>query len=93
MPVNLIRTNKALIIRAVLPLLSAIICFDLMSVLVRFLLDRYSAQELSAYRNVLGIISSLALLIYTGELRLKGSVLHIEKWPLAFLRGIAVALA
>ena len=74
-------------------LLSAIICFDLMSVLVRFLLDRYSAQELSAYRNVLGIIPSLALLIYTGELRFKGSSLYVEKWPLAFLRGIAVALA
>lgn len=90
---NLITFEKGRILPAVLLLLTAILCFDIMSILVRFLLERYSAQELSAYRNVLGIIPSLALLIYTGELRLKGSHLYIRKWPLALLRGLAIALA
>lgn len=64
-----------------------------MGVVIRVLLERYSAQELSAYRNVLGILPSLTMLIYTGELRLKGSSFYIRQWPLAFLRGFAVALA
>lgn len=93
MSFNLITLEKGKILQAVVLLLSAILCFDVMSILVRFLLERYSAQELSAYRNVLGIIPSLALLIYTGELRLKGSHLFIKKWPLALLRGLAIALA
>ncbi len=80
-------------LKAVGLLLLAIICFDLMSVLVRLLSARYSALELSAYRNVLGVIPSLALLVATGELRLRGSNLRIEKWPLAVVRGLAVAVA
>ncbi|SDN89803.1 EamA domain-containing membrane protein RarD [Lutimaribacter pacificus] len=80
-------------LRAIGLLLLAIVCFDLMAVLVRVLSVRYSALELSAYRNVLGVIPSLALLVATGELRLRGSNLRIEKWPLAVLRGLAVAVA
>jgi hypothetical protein len=54
-------------------LLLTILCFDVMSILVRILSTSYNAQELSAYRNVFGIIPSLALLIWTGELRFKAS--------------------
>ena len=80
-------------LKAVGWLLLAILCFDLMSLLVRLLSARYAAPELSAYRNVLGIVPSLALLIWTGELRLRGSSLWIDNWPLAIGRGLAVALA
>ena len=78
---------------AVLLLLAAICCFDIMSLLVRILSARYAAPELSAYRNVLGIVPSVALLLWTGELRLRGTSLRIENWPLAVARGIAVAFA
>ena len=78
---------------AVAFLFAAILCFDMMSILVRLLSVRYAAPELSAYRNVLGIVPSLALLIWTGELRLRGTSLKIENWPLAVGRGLAVALA
>jgi drug/metabolite transporter (DMT)-like permease len=87
------RSERATVIRAIVLLLGAIILFDLMSVLVRVLFVRYSAPELSAYRNVLGIIPSLMLLVWTGELRLRGSDLRIEQWKLAVGRGFAVALA
>ncbi len=80
-------------LKAVGLLLLAIMCFDLMGVLVRVLSARYSPLELSAYRNVLGIIPSLALLVATGELRLRGTNLRIEKWPLALFRGLVVAVA
>ena len=73
--------------------LLAIICFDLMAVLVRVLLDRYSAPELSAYRNMLGVFPSLILMIASGELRLRGANLRIDRWKLALSRGVAVAFA
>ena len=49
-------------LKAVLLLLTAILCFDVMSLLVRILSAHYAPPELSAYRNVLGIVPSLALL-------------------------------
>jgi len=81
------------IAKAVLIMMAAILCFDCMAVLVRLLSPSYSPAELSAYRNVLGVVPSLILLICTGELRLKGTSLKIEKWPLAVSRGLVVALA
>jgi len=80
-------------LKAVLFLMLAILCFDAMSVLVRLLLPRYSVQELSAYRNVVGVLPSLVLMIYTRELRLRGTVLRITRWRLALLRGGIVAMA
>ena len=64
-----------------------------MSVFIRVLLKDYNAQELSAYRNVIGIIPSILLLIATKELRFKGPSLVIDQWKLALLRGFSVALA
>ena len=80
-------------IRAILVCLLAYICFDLMSVHVRILSVRYSPQELSVYRNVLGILPSILLLAYTRELSLRVSDYKIEKWKLAFGRGLFVAVA
>ncbi|WP_158968799.1 DMT family transporter [Chachezhania sediminis] len=79
--------------KAVALLLGAILCFDAMSILVRILSDHYSPAELSAYRNVVGVLPSLALLVYTGELSFRKGAFRIEQWPLAILRGIAVACA
>ena len=55
------------VVKAVLFVLLAILCLDAMSVTVRLLLPRYSALELSAYRNILGILPSLAVMIWVGE--------------------------
>jgi drug/metabolite transporter (DMT)-like permease len=74
-------------------ILLTILCFDVMSILVRILSADYSAQELSAYRNVFGILPSLALLIWTGELRFKASALKIANPKLALGRGVVVAFA
>ncbi len=86
-------TDSGQVVRGVLLIFGAILCFDMMSIIVRFLLPYYSAPELSAYRNVLGILPSLALMIWTRELRFRGSQLYIRKWPMALARGFAVALA
>ncbi len=74
--------------------LTAIIGFDIMAILVRVLSERgYSAPELSAYRNVLGVIPSLLVMIWMGELSVKGMKWRIERWKLALLRGVIVAVA
>ncbi|MEX0285375.1 MAG: DMT family transporter [Paracoccaceae bacterium] len=88
-----IESDSGQVVRGVLLILGAILCFDTMSIIVRFLLPYYTAPELSAYRNVLGIVPSLALMLWTRELRFRGSKLYIRKWPVAVARGLAVALA
>ena len=80
-------------IRAILVCLLAYLCFDLMSVHVRILSVRYSPQELSVYRNILGVLPSILLLIYTRELSFDIKDYKIKKWKLAFGRGLLVALA
>jgi len=79
-------------IRAILVCLLAYVCFDLMAVHVRILSVRYSPQELSVYRNVVGILPTIALLAYNRELSF--NLRHINKqWKLAVARGLFVALA
>ena len=80
-------------IRAILICLLAYLCFDLMSVHVRILSASYSPQELSVYRNVLGVLPSILLLMYTRELSFDIKDYKIKKWKLAFGRGLLVALA
>ncbi|MEP0942786.1 MAG: DMT family transporter [Rhizobiaceae bacterium] len=80
-------------IRAILICLLAYVCFDIMSVHVRVLSARYSPQELSVYRNILGVLPSVVLLAYSGELSFKLSDYRIKQWKLAFGRGLFVAVA
>ncbi|MDB9966496.1 DMT family transporter [bacterium] len=80
-------------IRAILVCLLAYLCFDLMSVHVRILSASYSPQELSVYRNILGVLPSILLLMYTRELSFDIKDYKIKKWKLAFGRGLLVALA
>jgi drug/metabolite transporter (DMT)-like permease len=90
---HLIQPDRALVLKAVMFVFLATLCFDTMTVLVRLMLVRYSAQELSAYRNILGVIPSLILMLWTRELKLKGTNLVIRQWPLALFRGVVVAFA
>ncbi len=80
-------------VQAVLILLTGIVLLDFMGAIVKTLLPKYSAQELSAYRNLLGMIPSLIMLSLTGEIRLSPRKLLIRQWPLAVMRGGFVALA
>jgi len=95
-----VRTNKAAMldsegnsrfVRAVGVLILSLIFFDLMAVQVRVLLASHSAPELSAYRNIFGLLPSLALLVYRREIRI--GRLGLRQWRLALLRGGIVAVA
>jgi hypothetical protein len=54
-----------------------------MAMHVRVLLPTYSAPELSAYRNVIGILPSILVLIVTEKIRLSAQNLLYadENWP------------
>jgi drug/metabolite transporter (DMT)-like permease len=78
---------------AILICLIGYFCFDLMAVHVRFLSARYSPQELSVYRNILGIVPAILFLAYERELTFKLHYYQITRWRLAFGRGLMVAVA
>ena len=93
MPEKSESVNRRTTFQAIGILILAITCFDVMAVFVRILLENYTAQELSAYRNVIGVIPSIILLLYTRELSLNFSSLIIKQWRLALFRGLSVAVA
>jgi drug/metabolite transporter (DMT)-like permease len=64
-----------------------------MSVHVRLLSSNYSPQELSVYRNVIGVLPAIFYMWYSKELSLKISDYKIEKWKLGVLRGLIIAVA
>ncbi|NOX40340.1 MAG: DMT family transporter [Alphaproteobacteria bacterium] len=80
-------------VRAVLVLLLGIFLLDIMGAMVKSLLPHFSAQELSAWRNLIGMIPSLILLAWRGEFRVGRKRLIIRQWPLALLRGVFVTFA
>ena len=80
-------------VRAILICLLAYLCFDLMAVHVRILSTYYSPQELSVYRNVLGVLPTVGLLAYSRDLRFELNAYKIKRWKLALARGFFVALA
>ena len=69
--------------RAIFVCLLTYTCFDAMGVQVRMLSETHSPQELSVYRYILGVMPSLLLLHYTGELMLKLNNYKIKHWKVA----------
>ena len=52
--------------RAVVYILVAIFLYDLQSVIVKFLGERYPVQQLASFRNLFGLIPSLMVLYFQG---------------------------
>jgi len=80
-------------VKAILTCLLAYFFFDVMSVHVRILSINYSPQELSVYRNVIGVLPAIFYLWYSKELSLKISDYKLEQWKLAISRGLVIAIA
>lgn len=78
---------------AILISLAALVLFDLMGLIIKHLSPRYSAAELSAYRNVFGLVPSAIMLWTHAGWRRSGRSLVIRQWRLAVWRGIAVTFA
>ena len=78
---------------AILYSLAAILLFDAMGLLIKYLSPRYGAAELSAYRNIFGLIPAALVLWGSKEWHRKGRSLRVRQWRLALSRGAILTFA
>ena len=71
----------------------AIILFDLMGLIIKLLSTHYTAAELSAYRNLVGLVPSAIALWLSPSWRASGRKMTIRQWPIACSRGVIVSIA
>ncbi|GHF40741.1 DMT family transporter [Seohaeicola zhoushanensis] len=82
------RTGQAILLSLV-----AIVLFDLMGLVIKHLSPHYSAAELSAYRNVVGLVPTVIALWLSAAWHSGGRQWKVRQWPLACARGGIIALA
>lgn len=80
-------------LRAVVYILLAILLFDLQGVIIKYMGDRYSVQQLASFRNIFGLIPSLLVLMLSRDWHARGRILGIRQWRLGLLRGLCIAVA
>lgn len=78
---------------AILLLLCALTLFDGMGLIIKHLSPRYTAAELSAWRNVFGLIPALIVLTGSRDWHAKGRIWKIRQWRLALARGAILTFA
>jgi drug/metabolite transporter (DMT)-like permease len=64
-----------------------------MGLIIKHLSDSYSAAELSAWRNLFGLVPSVIALASSKAWRSSGKRLKIRQWKLALMRGAIVTFA
>ncbi|MGB0506824.1 MAG: DMT family transporter [Pikeienuella sp.] len=85
------RTDRLL--PAVLLLFLGITLFDMMGLIIKHLSPVYSAAELSAYRNLFGLIPSALVLFLSPSWRRGEVSLRLRQWRLALFRGVCITFA
>jgi drug/metabolite transporter (DMT)-like permease len=80
-------------VRAILINVTGILLLDVMGVIIKFLSANYSAAELSAYRNLFGMVPSVIVLWMSANWHARGRRLWLRQWRLAWLRGGFVTVA
>jgi drug/metabolite transporter (DMT)-like permease len=71
----------------------SLVLFDLMGLVIKRLSADYDATELTAYRNIFGMIPSLVALWSSRAWHKSGRGIRIRQWPLACSRGLMVTIA
>lgn len=84
--------NGSVTFAIVLSLVS-LVFFDLMGLVIKRLSSEYGAAELSAYRNIFGLIPSVIALWVSKNWHQSGRRLRIRQWGLMCARGLIVTLA
>ena len=79
--------------RAILLSLLALLFFDFMGLIIKLLSSRYTAAELSVYRNFFGVIPSIIALQQTDLWRQPDRSFRIRQWRMACLRGLILTFA
>ncbi|MDG4649901.1 DMT family transporter [Roseibacterium sp. SDUM158017] len=81
------------VLPAILISLLAILFFDLMALVIKHLSARYGAAELSAWRNLFGLLPGLITLWSTRTWHDAGRPLRLRQWHIPLIRGLAVTVA
>ncbi|MCU4651267.1 DMT family transporter [Roseibacterium sp. SDUM158016] len=81
------------VLPAILISLVAILLFDLMGLVIKYLSSRYGAAELSAWRNLFGIVPGLIALWSTRSWHRAGRPWRMRQWYIPVIRGLAVTVA
>lgn len=79
--------------QAILLSLTGILLLDTMGAIIKHLGDAYPAQQLSALRNLFGLVPSTLVLLSSAEWQRGGRRLRIRQWKLALGRGLCVTFA
>ncbi len=82
------RTGLAIVLSLV-----ALVLFDAMGLVIKHLSDSYSAAELSAWRNLFGIIPAVVALSMSRGWHQSGRRMRMRQWKLGLSRGAVVTLA
>lgn len=82
------RTGLAIVLSLI-----ALVLFDAMGLVIKLLSDTYSAQELSAWRNLFGLVPSVIAVIGSRAWHAAGKPVVIRQWKLALARGFIVTFA
>ncbi len=76
--------------KAVVLIIVAIFLFDVMGAIIKYLGGRYPVLELSAFRNLFGLLPSILVLLFSRDWHAAGRPLAIVQWKLAIGRGAFV---
>lgn len=86
MPVN--RTTLAIIFSLI-----ALLLFDMMGLIIKRLSPHYGAAELSAYRNIAGLLPAAIALWWSPDWHAGERRLKIRQWKFAVMRGFILTFA
>ena len=78
---------------AIIYSLLAICLFDAMGLIIKRLSADYGAAELSAWRNLFGLVPSGIVLWTSAEWHRRGRSVRLRQWPLAMCRGLILTVA
>ena len=78
---------------AILFSLIALLLFDFMGLIIKYLSPHYGAAELSAYRNIAGLIPAVLALWWSPDWHRRGRIMKIRQWKLAMMRGVILTFA
>ncbi len=82
------KTHKPVsFLAAAATILAAIMLYDVMSAIVKYLSDTYPAQQLAMLRNLIGMIPTALILLWSRDWISTGRPMVIRQWKLALLRG------
>lgn len=73
--------------------LLSLVLFDLMALVIKHLSSSYGPAELSAYRNIVGLVPALVALLTSRAWHRGGRRVRIRQWKLALMRGVFVTIA